>query len=131
MNEELKNQEAVQSDLKTSQRHKLPAHYLENGGPGRPKGLANKFTLQKNEFFKACRNGKLFDWVQQKLESHDEKSKLEILRVWASLQPREVRSEFDRMPVNIVIVRADGTEYQTVDAPFNTDLGTTKAPSEQ
>jgi hypothetical protein len=84
--------------------------WLVNGGPGRKKGVSNRFHLQKQEFFKACKDGKLFAWVQQVLDGKDDRKKLEILRVWASLQPKEVRAEFDTgNKVNIIIVRSDGT----------------------
>jgi len=82
--------------------------WLETGGK-RPKGSLNKFTLQKQEFFKACRDGKLFLWVQSILDGKDDRKKLEILKVWASLQPREVRAELEGMTgPSVIIIRADG-----------------------
>ncbi len=83
--------------------------YLQKGGPGRKKGIPSRFTLQRQEFFKACRDGKLFLWVQSILDGKDDRKKLEILKVWASLQPREVRAELEGMTgPSVIIIRADG-----------------------
>lgn len=103
--------EIVENDLKTRKIVPGLRELAVVGGPGRPPGKLNKFSEQKNEFFRACKDGRLFKWVQEVLDGKSDERKMEILRVWASLQPREVRSEFDRMPVVINVIRADGSVH--------------------
>ena len=114
------NEEKVSSEKET--KSNLPAHWLQNGGPGRKKGVPNRFHLQKQEFFKACKDGKLFVWVQQVLDGKDDRKKLEILKVWASLQPKEVRAEFEGCGVTLNLF-PPGEKPEKADRVIDVDSG--------